>query len=77
MPAMKLIEDLKGATIDALVAQDPFRIGYEAVKSIAQKLNGETPPREIDLSARVITPLDLDKPEVKALLFPDLEKYLK
>ena len=73
----ELIEDLKDATIDALVAQDPFRIGYEAVKSIAQKLNGETPPREIDLSARVITPLDLDKPEVKALLFPDLEKYLK
>ncbi len=73
----ELIEDLEQATIDALVAQDPFRIGYEAVKSIAQKLNGETPPREIDLSARLITPLDLDKPEVKALLFPDLEKYLK
>ncbi len=73
----ELIEDLKDATIDALVAQDPFRIGYEAVKSLAQKLNGGTPPREIDLSARVITPLDLDKPEVKALLFPDLKKYLK
>ena len=26
----ELIEDLKGATIDALVAQDPFRIGYES-----------------------------------------------
>lgn len=73
----ELIEDLEQATIDALIAQDPFRIGYEAVKSLAQKLNGETPPRDIDLSARLITPLDLDDPEVKQLLFPDLKRYLK
>jgi hypothetical protein len=29
------------------------------------------------LSARVIARPDLDRPEVKALLFPDLDKYLK
>ena len=50
-----MIEDLKGGTIDALVAQDPFRIGYQAVATLVDKLNGKTPPKRIDLSARVIT----------------------
>jgi ribose transport system substrate-binding protein len=72
-----LIDDLKGGTIDALVAQDPFRIGFEAVKTLADKLAGKTPPKREDLSARVITKADLEKPEIHALLYPDLKKYLK
>jgi ribose transport system substrate-binding protein len=68
-----MIEDLKSGTIDALVAQDPFRIGYEAVKTLVDKLNGKTPPKRIDLSARVITKADLDKPDIKALLNPRVE----
>jgi ribose transport system substrate-binding protein len=65
-----MVADLKAGTIDALVAQDPFRIGYEAVKTLVDKLHGTTPPKRIDLSARVITKADLDKPEIKALLNP-------
>ena len=72
----ELINSLKDGTIDALVAQDPFRIGYEAVKSLADKLNGKIPPKVKDLSARVITRSDLEKPDVRAMLFPDLKKYL-
>jgi ribose transport system substrate-binding protein len=72
-----MIEDLKSGTIDALVAQDPFRIGYEAVRTLVDKLNGKTPPKRIDLSAHVITKSDLDKPEIKALLNPDVKKYLQ
>jgi len=72
-----MVEDLKRGTIDALVAQDPFRIGYEAVKTLVDKLHGKTPPKRIDLSARVITKPDLDKPEIKALLNPDVKTYLK
>ena len=71
-----MVEDLRGGTIDALVAQDPFRIGYEAVRTLVEKLDGRTPPKHIDLHARVITREDLSRPDVKALLFPDLKKYL-
>ncbi len=71
-----MIEDLKGGTIDALVAQDPFRIGYQAVATLVDKLHGKTPPKRIDLSARVITKSDLDKAEIKELLNPDVKKYL-
>ena len=71
-----LVEDLSGGTIDALVAQDPFKIGFEAVRAVVEKLDGKTPPKKMDLSARVITKADLDQPEIKALLHPDLGKYL-
>ena len=71
-----LIEDLKGGTIDALVVQDPFRMGFEAVKSLVDKLNGVTPPKQIDLPARVVTKANLDKPEIHELLYPDVKKYL-
>jgi ribose transport system substrate-binding protein len=71
-----LVQDLRDGTIDALVAQDPFRMGYEAVKTLVDKLNGVNPPKVIDLSATVITKGDLEKPEIKTLLFPDVKKNL-
>ncbi len=71
-----IIEDLKGGTIDAVVVQDPFRMGFEAVKTLVDKLNGVTPPKQIDLPARVIHKSDLDKPDVHDLLYPDVKKYL-
>ena len=71
-----LVRDLKDGSIDALVAQDPFRMGYEAVKTLVDKLHGANPPKVIDLSATVVTKSDLDKPEIKGLLFPDVRRYL-
>lgn len=65
-----LIEDLKGGTIDAMVVQDPFKMGFEAVKTLVDKLNGITPPKRIDLPARVVHKADLDKPDVHQLLYP-------
>jgi len=65
------VEGLREGTLDATLVQDPFRIGYEAVKSLAEKLSGRTPARRLDLPARVIVKSDLDKPDVKALLFPE------
>jgi ribose transport system substrate-binding protein len=61
---------LKDGTIDVMLVQDPYRIGYEAVHSLVMKLNGQTPPATIDLKARVIVKQDLEKPDVQALLFP-------
>lgn len=72
--ADSMVEDLRAGVIHATVLQDPFRIGYEAVRTVAEKLNGGTPPKRLDLNARVITRDDLDKPEVKKLLFPNLQK---
>lgn len=59
---------LRDGTIDIMLVQDPIRIGYEAVKSLAEKLAGGQPPRRLDLPARLVVKEDLDKPDVKALL---------
>jgi ribose transport system substrate-binding protein len=72
-----MIEDLKNGAIDAMVVQDPFKMGYLAVKTQVDHLHGVAQPKRTDLSPRVITKPDLDKPDVKELLFPDLDKYLK
>lgn len=71
-----LVRDLRDGTITALVAQDPFRMGYQSVKILVDKLHGTNPPKVIDLSATVVVKDDLEKPEVKALLFPDIKKFL-
>ena len=69
-----MVDDLKAGVIAAMVVQDPFRMGHDAVKTIVDKLNGQTPPKRIDLSARVITKADLDKIEVQRLLSPNVKK---
>ncbi|MDQ6760336.1 MAG: substrate-binding domain-containing protein [Acidobacteriota bacterium] len=71
-----MIDDMKAGVIDAMVVQDPFKMGFEAVKTLVDKLNGSTPPKQIDLSARLIQRADLGKPEVQQLLFPDVKKYI-
>lgn len=72
-----LVDDLAGGTIDALVAQDPFRIGYEAVETLAQEFSGKHPEKKIELTATVITKGDLARPEIHQLLYPDLKQYLQ
>jgi len=65
------LEALEDGTIDLMFVQDPFAIGYQAVKSLAEVLKGKHPTKRIDLAARIISKDDLSKPDVRALLFPD------
>jgi len=64
------IDALKDGTIDLMLVQDPYRIGYEAVHSLVMKLNGQTPPHEMELNVHEIRKADLGQPDVQALLFP-------
>ena len=63
---------MKQDKVHALVVQDPFGMGYKAVSSLVSKIDGKTPPRRVALEPRVITRMDLDKPEVIRLLKPDI-----
>jgi ribose transport system substrate-binding protein len=72
-----LLEDLRSGLIDSLVAQDPFKIGYEAVAAAAKKLRGETPQKEQPLAALLVTRDNLNDPGVQKQLNPDLKKYLQ
>ncbi|MFW6060859.1 MAG: substrate-binding domain-containing protein [Phycisphaeraceae bacterium] len=63
-----LIEALKEGEIDALVAQNPTRMGYTAVKTLVEHLRGETVPATIDTGAAVITRENMDDPDIAPLL---------
>lgn len=69
-----MMEDLRGGTIDAMIVQDSYKIGYEAVRTLVEKLNGKDQPKRIDLSAVLVHKDDIPKPEFKQVLFPDIKK---
>ncbi|MBM3774753.1 MAG: substrate-binding domain-containing protein [Acidobacteria bacterium] len=72
-----LLADLEAGLIDSLVVQDPFGMGYQAVKAAVEKLDGRAPQRIHDMPPRVVTRENLKDPEIHSQLHPDLEKYLQ
>jgi ribose transport system substrate-binding protein len=72
----KLVAGLASGQIDGLVLQDPFNIGYLAVKTMVQHLKGEKIEARIDTGARLVTKDNMNEPQTKELLSPDLEKWL-
>jgi len=65
------IEGLKKGTVHALIVQDPFRMGYEGVKALAQLVRGQgTPEKRIDTGAKVITKANMNTPEMQKILYP-------
>lgn len=63
-----MIEDLKEGAIDAMIVQDPERMGFEAVSTLVDKLNGKTPPKRLDLNAIPVERKSLGEERVKRLL---------
>jgi ribose transport system substrate-binding protein len=72
----KLVKGLRDGAIDALVVQDPFKMGDLAVRALVDHLHGHPPAARIDTGVRVVTKADLDDPVVNELLHPDLKKWL-
>lgn len=67
-----LVDDLKSGVIDSLVVQNPYRMGYAAVKTIIEHLQQKQPPKRIDSGATLVTRDNMNTPEVQKLLNPPL-----
>lgn len=65
------IAALKEGVIQALIVQNPFRMGYEGVKAALAALRGEQVPKIIDTGVTVVTQDNLDTREVQAILNPN------
>jgi ribose transport system substrate-binding protein len=72
----KLVKAMREGAIDALVVQNPFNIGYLAVKTMTEHLRGKPVDKRIDTGARVVTKANVDSPEILELIQPDLKKWL-
>lgn len=83
----KLITGLKNGQIDALVIQNPARMGYLGVKTMVDHLNHKAAlrlaetgvtlstkavERRVDTGVALVTKENMDKPEIKEVLEPDL-----
>lgn len=71
-----LISALKEGDIDGLVVQNPFNMGYVAVKTMVDHLKGNKVEKRIDTGARLVEKSNLDDPAVKEIIAPDLKKWL-
>jgi ribose transport system substrate-binding protein len=68
--------DLRSGVIDSLVVQNPFKMGYESIVAAVKAMKGEKVEKINNMPPRLIVKADLDKPDVKEQLNPDLKKYL-
>lgn len=63
-----LVRGIQEGGIDSLVLQDPFKMGYEGVKTIVDKKAGKTPERRIDTGVQLLTKDNLETPEMQRLI---------
>lgn len=66
----KLLEAVKKGEIEALVLQDPFKIGYLAVKTMAAHLKNQPIEKRVDTGAKLVTKDNLDSKEIQDVLHP-------
>jgi ribose transport system substrate-binding protein len=69
-----LVGGLRDGAIDALVVQDPVRMGYLSIVTLVRHLRGEKVDARIDTGVHLVTRDVLDRPEIKQLVEPDLAK---
>ncbi|MGH3979489.1 MAG: substrate-binding domain-containing protein [Pseudonocardiaceae bacterium] len=71
--ASEEIAGVREGVISAVVAQNPFRMGYDGVNAAVDKIRDGRPAPGGDTGAVLITRDNVDAPEVAALLDPSCE----
>jgi ribose transport system substrate-binding protein len=64
----QLVSALRDGEIDALVVQDPVKMGYTAVKLMVDHLDGKPIEEQVVTDVRIATKENMDAPEIKPLL---------
>jgi ribose transport system substrate-binding protein len=65
-----LVDAMKNGQIDGIVLQDPVRMGYDSVKTMAAHLAGQPVESVISTGEALATPENMDEPRMHELLFP-------
>jgi ribose transport system substrate-binding protein len=71
------VQDLKNGDLQALVVQNPMRMGYLGVLTLVKHLKGESVEQRIDTGVVLVTQENMEQPEIKELIYPEYDKYLK
>jgi ribose transport system substrate-binding protein len=71
-----LLTGMRDGHLDAIVVQDPVKMGYLGVKTIVAHIHGEKVEPRIDTGVRLVTRDHMDDADVQELLHPDLKRWL-
>lgn len=71
------VADLRNGDLQGLVVQDPLKMGYLGVMTLVDHLEGKPVARRIETAVTLVTRENLDQPEIRELLNPPLDQYLK
>src|ERR1700681_3023895 len=69
----KLVKLLTDGTIVALVVQDPYRMGYDGIKTALAASKGEKVEAKVDTGANLITKENMNSPRSQELLNPKIK----
>jgi len=71
-----LIDAIRARQLDGVVVQNPMRMGYLGVKTMADHLRGRPVERRIDTGVTLVTPANLDSAATQQLIKPPIARYL-
>jgi len=72
----KLVQAVRAGSIDGLVLQDPFQMGYLSMRAAVDHVRKKSVAARADTGAKLVHRENLDQPEIRAIVKPDLEKWL-
>jgi ribose transport system substrate-binding protein len=72
----KMVLALRQGHLHGFVVQDPVKIGYLGVKTMVAHLRGTKVDPRIDTGCTLVTPQNIDNPDIQKLLNPDIKQYL-
>lgn len=72
-----LVAAMRAGELHAFALQNPFGMAALGVETMVDHLLGKAVPKRIDTGVLVVTPANLDTPEVRELLNPPLDTDLK
>jgi ribose transport system substrate-binding protein len=70
------VEAIRAGQMDGFVLQNPFHMAALGVETLVDHILGKPVPRLIDTGVHMVTPANLDTPEVQQLIHPPLDEYL-
>lgn len=64
------VSALAAGQVQALIVQDPYKIGYDGVEEVVDLLEHKTVPASLDTGSIVATKENMNTPQIHALLVP-------
>jgi len=71
-----LLDAIKAQQLDGIVVQNPMRMGYLGVKTMADYLRGKPVERRIDTGVMLVTDANLDSAATQEVIHPPIARYL-